>query len=141
MTYTALRCILSSHTLSFHPVTLFCHYGTQAPGLSLLPFHLLAGAKSLPATVEDLETQLDLNRERQNTILNRYPMSRGAVGGGGAGGRHQLSDRNRHLISELAQEELLLENRLRLVLRIRDSCWNQCLCIIRPFQVNQLKQE
>ncbi|KAF9101111.1 putative lysosomal cobalamin transporter [Mortierella sp. GBA35] len=93
-----------------------------APGLSLLPFHLLAGAKSLPASVEELEAQLDLNRERQNTILSRCPMTSqvgGAAGGRvGSGGLRQLSDRNRHLMSELAQEELLLENRLRLVLRI-----------------------
>lgn len=101
-----------------------------APGLSLLPFHLLAGAKSLPAGVEELEAQLDFNRARQSTILNRYPMTPG-----GGGQRQQLSDRNRHLISELAQEELLLENRLRLVLRVRNSCWHQCLCIIRPFQI------
>ncbi|KAG0381237.1 putative lysosomal cobalamin transporter [Mortierella sp. AD032] len=98
-----------------------------APGLSLLPFHLLAGAKSLPAGVEELEAQLDLNRAHQSAILNRYPMS--------AGGSRQMSDRNRHLISELAQKEMLLENRLRLVLRVRDSCWHQCLCIIRPFQI------
>ncbi|KAF8943814.1 hypothetical protein BGZ47_005034, partial [Haplosporangium gracile] len=102
-----------------------------APGLSLLPFHLLAGARSLPAGVEELEAQLDLNRARQSTILNRYPLT---SGGGGGGQRLQMSDRNRHLISELAQEELLLENRLRLVLRVRNSCWHQCLCIIRPFQ-------
>ncbi|KAF9921877.1 putative lysosomal cobalamin transporter [Linnemannia zychae] len=104
-----------------------------APGLSLLPFYLLAGAKSLPASVEELETQLDFNRAQQNTILNRHPMSTGIVGN--HGGTRQLSDRNRERISKLAQEEILLENRLRLVLRVRDSCWYRCLCIIRPFQI------
>ncbi|KAF9124047.1 hypothetical protein BGW39_008508 [Mortierella sp. 14UC] len=102
-----------------------------APGLTLLPFHLLAGAKSLPVGVEELEEQLDLNKARQITILNRYPMTAGA----GGGNRQQMSDRNRHLLSELAQEEILLENRLKLVLRVRDSCWHRCLCIIRPFQI------
>ncbi|KAF9912047.1 putative lysosomal cobalamin transporter [Linnemannia zychae] len=103
----------------------------EAPGLTLLPFHLLAGAKSLPVGVEELEAQLDLNRAHQATILNRYPVS----AGGGMGQRQQMSDRNRHLISELAQEEMLLENRLRLVLKVRNSCWHQFLCIIRPFQI------
>ncbi|KAF9144773.1 putative lysosomal cobalamin transporter [Mortierella sp. GBA39] len=92
-----------------------------APGLSLLPFHLLAGAKSLPAGVEELEAQLDFNRARQSTILNRYQMTPG-----GGGQRQQLSDRNRHLISELAQEELLLENRLSVGQLDGDLCGAPC---------------
>ncbi|KAG0282364.1 hypothetical protein BGZ96_000554 [Linnemannia gamsii] len=93
-----------------------------APGLTLLPFHLLAGAKSLPAGVEELEAQLDFNRARQSTILNRYPMT---AGGAGAAQR-QISDRNRHLLSELAQEQLLLENRLSVGQLGSDLCGAPC---------------
>ncbi|KAG0276576.1 putative lysosomal cobalamin transporter [Linnemannia exigua] len=91
-----------------------------APGLSLLPFHLLAGAKSLPAGVEELEAQLDLNKAHQIAILNRYPML------AGGGGSRQMSDRNRHLMSELAQEEMLLENRLSIGQLDKDLCGAPC---------------
>lgn len=46
-----------------------------------------------------------------------------------------MSDRDRHALSELSREELILENRSRMVQGVRDSWLNRCQCIIRPFQV------
>ncbi|KAI1315950.1 hypothetical protein EDD11_010588 [Mortierella claussenii] len=111
-----------------------------APGLTLLPLHLLAGPKSLPP-VKSSEThaRLMVNRERQNAILSKYSGLRRFGGGGGGGVReaHQqaLSDRDRQQISELAQEELILENRTRRVQRLRNSWFHKCQWIIRPVQV------
>ncbi|KAG0047621.1 hypothetical protein BGZ83_007350 [Gryganskiella cystojenkinii] len=99
-----------------------------APGLSLLPFHLLGGLKSVPAKVVQTHAELAANRERQNAILNRYQ------NGGGANSR-QISERDRHAISELSREELILENRSRMVQRVRDGWFNRCQCIIRPFEI------
>ncbi|KAG0099204.1 hypothetical protein BGZ93_008688 [Podila epicladia] len=77
-----------------------------APGLSLLPLHLLGGLKSIPAKVTETHAQLAANRERQNAILNRYP----------PGGHRQMSDRDRHALTELSREELILENRSRMII-------------------------
>jgi len=99
---------------------------------------------------------LAVNRERQIAILNRYPRHvlphqhqqdqqqqpsphvnhyQASGGAGYVGAYRQLSDLDRETMSELAQEEVLLENRARLVQRARDSWFNHCQCIIRPFQV------
>ncbi|KAG0251233.1 hypothetical protein BG011_007748 [Mortierella polycephala] len=96
-----------------------------APGLSLLPLHLLAGMKSIPVKVNETHAELALNREQQNAILNRYQQ----------GSRRQISDRDRHAIQELSREELILENRSRMVQRARDSWFNRCRCFIRPFEI------
>ncbi|KAF9337411.1 hypothetical protein BG006_004846 [Podila minutissima] len=96
-----------------------------APGLSLLPLHLLGGLKSIPAKVTETHAQLAANRVRQNAILNRYP----------PGGHRQMSDRDRHALAELSREELILKNRSRMVQGVRDSWLNRCQCIIRPFQI------
>ncbi|KAF9914312.1 putative lysosomal cobalamin transporter [Lobosporangium transversale] len=90
-----------------------------APGLSLLPLHLLAGSKALPsAHTSDFHVQLAVNRERQHAILRQYSPRRHFGGGGGA---HQgMSERDRQAMSELAQEELLLEHRTRHIQRARD---------------------
>ncbi|KAF9296571.1 hypothetical protein BGZ74_010253 [Mortierella antarctica] len=96
-----------------------------APGLSLLPLHLLGGLKSIPAKVTETHAQLAANRVRQNAILNRYP----------PGGHRQMSDRDRHALTELSREQLILENRSRMVQGVRDSWLNRCQCIIRPFQI------
>ncbi|KAG0033904.1 hypothetical protein BGZ81_006925 [Podila clonocystis] len=77
-----------------------------APGLSLLPLHLLAGLKSIPAKVTETHTQLNANRERQNAILNRYS----------PGSHRQMSDRDRQALTELSREELILENRSRMII-------------------------
>ncbi|KAG0041433.1 hypothetical protein BGZ83_001821 [Gryganskiella cystojenkinii] len=129
-----------------------------APGLSLLPLHLLAGLKSIPASLNEMHAALALNRERQIAILNRYPRQvlphhqqhhqqeqhqphynhYHATGTGGAayvGIYRQLTDQDREAMSELAQEEVLLENKARIVQRARDSWFNQCQWIIRPFQI------
>ncbi|KFH72202.1 hypothetical protein MVEG_02493 [Podila verticillata NRRL 6337] len=95
------------------------------PGLSLLPLHLLGGLKSIPAKVTETHAQLAANRERQNAILNRYT----------PGGHRQMSDRDRHALNELQREELILENRSRMVQGVRDSWLNRCQFIIRPFQI------
>ncbi|KAI1316602.1 hypothetical protein EDD11_009727 [Mortierella claussenii] len=96
-----------------------------APGLSLLPMHLLGGLKSIPAKVNETNAELAANRERQNAILNRYP----------PGSNRQVSERDRHAISELSREELILENRSRMVQNVRDSWANKCHWVIRPFEV------
>ncbi|KAG0214659.1 hypothetical protein BGX28_001697 [Mortierella sp. GBA30] len=96
-----------------------------APGLSILPLHLLAGRKSVPEKVNETHEELAANRERQNTILNRYP----------PGTNRPMSERDRHAIQELSREELILENRSRIVQGVRDSWLNRCQCIIRPFEV------
>ncbi|KAG0304516.1 hypothetical protein BGZ98_005432 [Dissophora globulifera] len=99
-----------------------------APGLSLLPLHLLAGSKVIPGRMYDAQAQLDSNRAQQNTILNRYrhqPLT---------GGQQALSERDRHRITELARQELILENRSKHMQRIRDSWFHRCSCIIRPLQ-------
>ncbi|KAG0325351.1 hypothetical protein BG004_003244, partial [Podila humilis] len=96
-----------------------------APGLSLLPLHLLGGVKSIPAKVSETHAELAANRERQNAILNRYP----------PGGHRQMSDRDREALSELSREELLLENRSRMVQSVRDGWQNRCRFVIRPFQI------
>ncbi|KAG9321715.1 hypothetical protein KVV02_006629 [Mortierella alpina] len=103
-----------------------------APGLSLLPLHMLAGSSSIPARVSETHAQLAANRERQNSILNRYRHR-----GDHSGSRNvsRLSDRDRQAISELAQEEIILENRSINVQRVRDSCFHRYQCIIRPFQI------
>ncbi|KAF9572158.1 hypothetical protein EC968_010244, partial [Mortierella alpina] len=103
-----------------------------APGLSLLPLHMLAGFRSIPAKVSETHAQLAANRARQNSILNRY-RHRGDHSGSGSLSR--LSDRDRQAMSELAQEEIILENRSMNVQRVRDSYFHRCQCIIRPFQV------
>ncbi|ORZ04800.1 hypothetical protein BCR41DRAFT_362269 [Lobosporangium transversale] len=105
-----------------------------APGLSLLPLHLLAGSKALPsAHTSDFHVQLAVNRERQHAILRQYSPRRHFGGGGGA---HQgMSERDRQAMSELAQEELLLEHRTRHIQRLRDSCFHRCHFIIRPVQI------
>ncbi|KAF9981259.1 hypothetical protein BGZ75_007480 [Mortierella antarctica] len=76
-----------------------------APGLSSLPLHLLAGMKSVPAQVLQTHRELAANRENQNAILNRYP----------PGSNRSMSERDRHAIEELSREELILENRSRMV--------------------------
>ncbi|KAG0199343.1 hypothetical protein BGX28_007367 [Mortierella sp. GBA30] len=107
-----------------------------APGLSLLPLHLLAGLKSIPDKVSETHAQLAANRERQNSILNRYHQRHShGYGGGGGNVLSQLSDRDRQAMSELAQEEIILENRSMNVQRVRDSWFHRCQFIIRPFQV------
>jgi len=96
-----------------------------APGLSSLPLHLLAGMKSVPEEVLQTHRELAANRENQNAILNRYP----------PGSNRPMSERDRHAIEELSREELILENRSRIVQGVRDSWLNRCQCIIRPFQI------
>ncbi|CAO3573022.1 unnamed protein product [Mortierella alpina] len=103
-----------------------------APGLSLLPLHMLAGLRSIPARVTETHAQLAANRARQNSIVNRY-RHRGNHSGSGSLSRY--SDRDRQVMSELAQEEIILENRSMNVQRVRDSCFHRCHCILRPFQV------
>ncbi|KAG0009895.1 hypothetical protein BGZ80_001956, partial [Entomortierella chlamydospora] len=95
-----------------------------APGLSLLPLHLLAGVKSIPAKIDETNAELAANREQQNTIVNRYH-----------GTDREVSDRDRHAINELSREELILENRSRVVQHARDSLFNRCRWIVRPFQI------
>ncbi|KAG0213304.1 hypothetical protein BGX33_002963 [Mortierella sp. NVP41] len=96
-----------------------------APGLSLLPLQLIAGLKSIPTTVSETNAQLAANRERQNAITNRYP----------EGSNRQVSERDLHAIRELSREELVLENRSLMVQRVRDSWFNRCRCVIRPFEI------
>ncbi|KAG9320772.1 hypothetical protein KVV02_003476 [Mortierella alpina] len=96
-----------------------------APGLSSLPLHLLAGMKSVPAQVLQTHRELAANRENQNAVLNRYP----------PGSNRSMSERDRHAIEELSREELILENRSRMVQGVRDSWFNRCHCVIRPFQI------
>ncbi|KAG0000342.1 hypothetical protein BGZ79_006053 [Entomortierella chlamydospora] len=98
-----------------------------APGLSLLPLHLLAGVKSIPAKIDETNAELAANREQQNTIVNRYH-----------GTDREVSDRDRHAINELSREELILENRSRVVQHARDSLFNRCRWIVRPFQVSPI---
>ncbi|KAF9903004.1 hypothetical protein EC991_004300 [Linnemannia zychae] len=95
-----------------------------APGLSLLPLHLIAGLKSIPATMNETNAELAANRERQNAIINRYPQ-----------GINVASERDRHAFRELSREALVLENRSRMVQNVRDSWFNRCRCIIRPFEI------
>ncbi|KAF9433476.1 hypothetical protein BGZ76_009411 [Entomortierella beljakovae] len=97
-----------------------------APGLSLVPIHLLAGLKSLPDKMNETNAELAANRERQNAIINRYP----------SGSNRQVTERDRHAINELTREELILENRSRLVQRARDSWFNRCHWIVRPIEVS-----
>ncbi|KAG0273362.1 hypothetical protein BGZ95_010820 [Linnemannia exigua] len=96
-----------------------------APGLSLLPLHLIAGLKSIPLTMNETNAQLAANRERQNAIVNRYPQ----------GGISRASERDRNALRELSREALVLESRSRMVQSIRDSWFNRCRCIIRPFEI------
>ncbi|KAG0242340.1 hypothetical protein B0O80DRAFT_494102 [Mortierella sp. GBAus27b] len=96
-----------------------------APGLSLLPIHLLGGLKSSAGKVNDINAQLAVNRERQNTIMNRYP----------PGNNRQITDRDRQAIRELSREELVLENRSRVAQRIRDSWANKLHCVVRPMEI------
>ncbi|KAG0365795.1 hypothetical protein BC939DRAFT_165281 [Gamsiella multidivaricata] len=101
-----------------------------APGLSLLPLHLLAGSKLMQGKSSEINVQLAVNRERQNIIMDRYqhrPL--------GGGGRPVLSDRDRQAMAELAQEELMLESRSRHMRSLRDSLFHRCQFVIRPFQV------
>ncbi|KAG0241365.1 hypothetical protein BGX31_001205 [Mortierella sp. GBA43] len=100
-----------------------------APGLSLVPLHLIAGSKSVAGKSTEARVQLAANRERQNTILSRYQH------GSRPTGHSVLSDRDRQAISELAQEELLLEHRARYAQRLRDSWFHRCQWFIRPFEV------
>ncbi|KAF9938388.1 hypothetical protein BGZ67_000230 [Mortierella alpina] len=92
----------------------------------------ICGSSSIPARVSETHAQLAANRERQNSILNRYRHR-----GDHSGSRNvsRLSDRDRQAISELAQEEIILENRSINVQRVRDSCFHRCQSIIRPFQI------
>ncbi|KAF9577669.1 hypothetical protein BGW38_006981, partial [Lunasporangiospora selenospora] len=99
-----------------------------APGLSLLPLHLLAGLKSLPDKVSDLHAELAANRQRQNSIMSRY----GTTGGGQQ--QRQVSDRDRNAIGSLAQEEMVLFHRSKRAYAIRDSCFHQFQFVIRPLQ-------
>ncbi|KAF9958570.1 hypothetical protein BGZ70_009141 [Mortierella alpina] len=85
----------------------------------------LAGMKSVPAEVLQTHRELAANRENQNAILNRYP----------PGSNRPMSERDRHAIEELSREELILENRSRIVQGVRDSWLNRCQCVIRPFQI------
>ncbi|KAK3846295.1 MAG: hypothetical protein J3R72DRAFT_434559 [Linnemannia gamsii] len=96
-----------------------------APGLSLLPLQLIAGLKSIPSTMNETNAQLAANRERQNAIINRYPQ----------GGINRASERDRHAFRELSREALVLENRSRMVQSVRDSWFNRCRCIVRPFEI------
>ncbi|KAG0258282.1 hypothetical protein BG011_003396 [Mortierella polycephala] len=98
-----------------------------APGLSLLPLHLMAGLKSnIPSKVSDAHAELAANRHRQNSILERYRRNDGQV---------QFSDRDREALGELAEEELRLESRSSKMERVRDSYFLRCQWIIRPFQI------
>ncbi|KAK3828861.1 MAG: hypothetical protein J3Q66DRAFT_323751 [Benniella sp.] len=96
-----------------------------APGLSLLPIHLLGGLKSSAVKVNDINAELAANRERQNAIMNRYPPGNG----------RQITDRDRHAIRDLSREEMILENRSRIAQRVRDSWMNKCHFVVRPFEV------
>ncbi|KAG0255792.1 hypothetical protein DFQ27_006064 [Actinomortierella ambigua] len=110
-----------------------------APGLSLLPIYLLAGMKSIPIKVHETHDQLARNREQQNTILNRYPpLSGGPNNNANQKNRSRyqhMSERDRKTLEELQREELVLENRSRMVQGVRDSWLNRCRFLIRPFQV------
>ncbi|KAF9352983.1 putative lysosomal cobalamin transporter [Mortierella sp. AD094] len=110
-----------------------------APGLSLLPLHLLAGSKAIPGKSDETNALLAVNRERQNAILNRYQQFQhrptAVMGAGGRGRNPVLSERDRQAMSELAQEEIMLANRFRRVQRWRDSWFHQCQFIIRPLQI------
>lgn len=94
-----------------------------------MPLHLLAGAQSVSGKSTEARVQLAANRERQNIILGRYQH------GGRAPGHHALPDRDRQAMSELAQEELLLEHRAKYAQRLTDGWFHRCQWIIRPFEV------
>ncbi|ORZ07018.1 hypothetical protein BCR41DRAFT_360490 [Lobosporangium transversale] len=96
-----------------------------APGLSLLPMHLLAGYQSISAKVNETNAELIANRERLNAIRNRYPPTSNC----------EISERDRLAINELEREELILESRSRMVQRTRDSWANKCHWIVRPFEI------
>ncbi|KAG0019285.1 hypothetical protein BGZ80_006030 [Entomortierella chlamydospora] len=88
-----------------------------APGLSLLPLHLLAGTKVIPGKSDEINASLAANRVRQNAILDRYQQFQhrptAVVGAGGRGRNPLLSERDREAMSELAQEEIMLASQLR----------------------------
>lgn len=46
-----------------------------------------------------------------------------------------MSERDRHTLTELSREELILENRSRVAQHARDSWFNRCHWIVRPFEV------
>ncbi|KAF9941716.1 hypothetical protein BGZ65_001950 [Modicella reniformis] len=94
-----------------------------APGLSILPMHLLGGLKSSAVKLIDINTELAANREQQNDITNRYQPS-----------NRQISEQDREAIRKLSRQELLLQNRSRIAQRVRDSWANKCHWIIRPFE-------
>ncbi|KAG0324417.1 hypothetical protein BGZ99_001885 [Dissophora globulifera] len=96
-----------------------------APGLSLLPIHLIGGLKSSSEKMSQTNAELAANRERLNAILNRYPQ----------GTNRQVSERDRHAISELTREELVLDERVRIAQGVRDSWTTRCHWIIRPFEI------
>ncbi|KAG0234194.1 hypothetical protein BGW42_006832 [Actinomortierella wolfii] len=112
-----------------------------APGMSLLPIRLLAGMKSIPAKVHETQAQLAENRQQQNTILNRYPFLVNTDGSGASRphsrdkGYQHMSERDRNRLEELRREELVLENRSRMVESVRDSWINRCWFFVRPFQI------
>ncbi|KAF9104572.1 hypothetical protein BGX27_010045, partial [Mortierella sp. AM989] len=110
-----------------------------APGLSLLPLHLIAGSKAIPGKSDETNILLAVNRERQNAILSRYQQFQqrptAVMGAGGRGRNPVLSERDRQAMSELAQEEMMLAHRFRRVQRLRDSLFHRCQFVIRPIQV------
>ncbi|KAF9429251.1 hypothetical protein BGZ76_001597, partial [Entomortierella beljakovae] len=109
-----------------------------APGLSLLPLHLIAGAKAIHSKSDETSVLLAANRERQNLILSRYKQLQHrptAVIGGGRGRNPVLTERDRQAMSELADEEMMLTNRSRQAQRLKDSWLYRCQFIIRPFEI------
>ncbi|KAI8600260.1 hypothetical protein EDD21DRAFT_281834, partial [Dissophora ornata] len=100
-----------------------------APGLVLLPLHLLAGTKTMPEGSSETQAQLTANHERQNAILGRY-QHRNFLGG-----RSLPSDRDRADLRRLEQEELILESRLKLMKGVTNSWFHRCSFIVRPLQI------
>ncbi|KAF8937091.1 hypothetical protein BGZ58_003273 [Dissophora ornata] len=96
-----------------------------APGLSLLPMHLLGGSKSTAEKMTKTHAELAANRERQNAIMSRYQL----------GSNRQVSERDRHAITELQREEMVLDNRSRVVQSVRDGWMARCHCIVRPLEI------
>ncbi|KAF9971963.1 hypothetical protein BGZ73_004996 [Actinomortierella ambigua] len=109
-----------------------------APGLSLLPIHLLAGMKSIPAKVSETQEQLAENRRQQDVILSGYRLPAGAQ-------RYNkrlsntlfqyLREPDRTRLEELQREEMVLENRTHLAKGVLDGWLNRCRFLVRPVQI------
>lgn len=95
-----------------------------APGLSILPFHLIKSPTRIDAEDEEIHRKLTIVRERQRLIETKY-----------AGSNEALEAHDYRTLENLNDEERILVRRLNGIEQDKHTFIQRAIKVLRPFKV------